>query len=394
MDFTKSQLNTKRILDDGRNVLLTGKPGTGKTELLRNFCDERVAQGYKVLTTGSTGMAASNFDGGRTIHSVLHWSPGREKYDIERCAEDLRSSDVLIIDEISMLGPDILNHLAACLNCVDRRPQLVMVGDFSQLPPAGSRVYPFENPNWQLFDLTSCVLKEVVRQKDPVFISMLERLMHEDPSCIPYFNLESCRKIIDGAICICTRNDYADQINDRLYSIIPELEKEYKALGEVDQCKIEKFRVKRSLLVKKGMRVMSIRNDILGRYQNGSLGTVVNMDGNSIRVQFDNGNCVDVGRTEYWIDHKDINKEAVKIEQFPLIGGYAITIHKSQGQTFDSVNIKAPDCWDPGQLYVALSRVRSIKGMYLMDPITRNSLRSDPRVVKYNEWLRKTDAAA
>ena len=136
------------------------------------------------------------------------------------------------------------------------------------------------------------------------------------------------------------------------------------------------------------MRVMAIRNDSLGRYQNGSLGTVVDMAEDSIRVRFDNGIETDIYRIQYEIDKviKDSVKMAV-INQFPLLGGYAITIHKSQGQTFDYINIKAPYCWDPGQLYVALSRARSVNGIHLMNSIQPDSLITDPKVIAYYNSL-------
>lgn len=128
---------------------------------------------------------------------------------------------------------------------------------------------------------------------------------------------------------------------------------------------------------------MALWNDSAHRYQNGSMGAIKSMSDDTITVQYDNGNVVNMQRITYEIDNAEKGKNAVSIEQFPLRAAYAITIHKSQGQTFDYINIKAPHCWEPGQLYVALSRARSVNGIYLMDKITADSLITDTRVKEY-----------
>ncbi len=388
-NYTTSQKNAKDKINAGNNILLTGKPGTGKTELLRNVCRELSAQGKQVAVTGSTGMAAANFDGGRTIHSVLGWRPDTHDFDYDYCAEKIKNIDVLVIDEVSMLTTAIINHMAKCLEKLDHKPQLILSGDFFQLPPVRDFCYPFENPYWESFNLQPCILNEVVRQREADYLAMLDKARYSDVSCVEYFNTQSYGKRIEGGIGLCTVNDLADQINDRYFNGLSGPFKSYEALGDLEDADLKGFSIKKTLKIKKNMRVMSLRNDSNYKYQNGSLGTVIDMDENTIRVYFDNDNVEDIGRIDYVVNSRNVDKDVVHLKQFPLKAGYAITIHKSQGQTFDSVNINAPRCWDPGQLYVALSRARHITGIHLMVPITAGSLITDYRVVKYYEELYK-----
>lgn len=385
--YTKSQINAKNTILRGKNILLTGRPGTGKTELLRDICETYEMKGKKVIKTSTTGIAATNFDGGRTIHSVLKWSPRKKDYDYARCSEALKDASLLILDEVSMMPGLIINHLKNCLLARNDRPQIIFSGDFFQFPPVCDKYYPFENPNWSFFDLEPCVLNEVVRQRNVEYINALEKVMFSDPSCLSYINEAYYNNYFEDAICLCTVNDLADMINYWNFTNLSGTAVSYEANGNIAEANFRTCRVLEKLDVKVNMRVIALRNDALGRYQNGSLGTVVDMDRDKIWVRFDNGRLVDVTRVEFILDNIDTDKDEIAIVQFPLAGGNAISIHKSQGQTFSAVNIWAPVCWASGQLYVALSRARDIKGVHLMAPITADSLKTDPRVIEYYKKL-------
>lgn len=390
-DYTPSQRRVADFVSQGRNMVILGKPGTGKTELIRDIAERERKKGKTVLMTASTGLAASSLDGGRTIHSVLGWKPKNPFPDLDRACALLSSADILIIDEVSMLTPGIMYHIAACLHHVEKPIQIIFCGDFFQLPPVNPkklRIYPFDTSAWKELNPVPCVLDEIVRQADPEFKYELGLAMVADPRCIRYFNTKTAGKPIDGAVTLCTNNKDADSINKKKLDALTGCERKYAARGDVDMANFSDSRVKKTFSAKLGMRVMALWNDSAYRYQNGSMGTIKSMSDDTITVQYDNGNEVDMQRITYAIDNIEKGKTAVSIEQFPLRAAYAITIHKSQGQTFDYINIKAPHCWEPGQLYVALSRARSVNGIYLMDKITEDSLITDTRVKEYYNSLK------
>ncbi len=385
--LTNSQMKAVEMARRGENILLTGKPGTGKTVVLQQIISEAMAAGKNVHATGSTGMAASNFVGGRTIHSLLGWNKNVKDDDYKACAKRLEDIDLIIVDEVSMLTGPVIYHFVKCLEELERQPQIIMSGDFFQLPPVKDQRYPFEHPYWPKFNLQPCVLFAVIRQSDAEFKNMLERAMYGDASCLPYFNQCLKHDYDEDAIHICTTNSYADRYNRKCFAKLNTPIFEFEAKGETKYADFENTRVKRTLFVRVGMRVMTTRNDSAGLYVNGSLGTVTEVYADSVKVQFDNGNTVVVNRIEYILGGYGDASEAYKVYQLPLQAGYAITIHKSQGQTFDAINLVAPKCWDAGQLYVALSRARTLEGIHLEYELKPESLKTNPRVINFYQNL-------
>ena len=145
------------------------------------------------------------------------------------------------------------------------------------------------------------------------------------------------------------------------------------------------LRVEECLVIKNGMRVMSVING--SRYSNGSLGTVINFNANYVEVLFDTGISATFEKKCFSVERKDVLGETTGLWQIPLCPAYAITIHKSQGQTFDYVNIDGTKCWSPGQLYVAVSRARSIQGIHFLTPIRQGNIKTDPVVIRFYNTL-------
>ncbi len=414
-----------------QSVFLTGKAGTGKSTFLK-YLTATTRKKYVILAP--TGIAAVNA-GGQTIHSFfkLPFAPltvddpeirsGRRlrqrfKYNKEM-VDLLQAVDLIIIDEVSMVRADTIDLIDRILRvyCSDmRRPfagkQLLLVGDIFQLEPviksdmrdALSFSYPsgsyfFNARAFSALELVPIELSKVFRQSNTEFIAMLDRIRTGNPSGqdIALLNAK-VNPNADGTkgesftMTIATRRDIVDAINERHMAAIERPERRFTGQlhGDFPQNSLP---TDLELVLKEGAQVVFVKNDMEHRWVNGTIGRIDEFLDDGIRVELADGvkHVVDV---EAWTNMKyTYNEEKKEIEeeelgsfmQYPLKPAWAITIHKSQGLTFDSVIIDiGQGAFSSGQSYVALSRCRSLEGITLRSTINARDIFVNPRIVEFS----------
>ena len=422
----KSLLNSEQakaldIMNTGKNIFVTGDAGTGKSFLLTAFLQDNLSK--NIVICAPTGIAAINV-GGSTLHKTFNISVSEslitpKSNPISKNIKIIKHADILIIDEISMCRFDMFSFIIKCVQKVEReykkKIQVIVIGDFAQLPPvitntdrpilekAWKEIIPdigsgfaFIAPEWEEMNFTNITLKTVVRQDDEKFVTALTKVKRGLPSSIKFFN-KNLDKFDDKkdikAIHLCGTNASAKLINDKKINELKNKKKKYHSEIIGDVLSSEKA-TDDILELGIGARVMSLVNSSINTYQNGSLGTIKELKQNSVVVLFDNGITEEIEPYEweifkYVIKDDEIEKEVVGIfKQLPLKIAYAITIHKSQGQTYDSVIID-PDCFAHGQLYVALSRCTNLENMYLTKDIQIESLIIDEKTKKFIDKIYK-----
>ena len=404
------------ISETQNNLFLTGSAGTGKSTLLREVVKNLKK---KVLVVAPTGIAAYNV-GGKTIHSIFQLEIGvvytpqlKLTYNYkEEKIEIFKQLELLIIDEVSMLRADTLDYVDSILkryrknNLAFGGVQVLFVGDMHQLPPIVERSFKqefynhYESPFFfhshiiQNIDLLTVKLKKVYRQRDDSFVSFLNKIRERDISDkeLAVINNRVINLVDFDGIIITTKNNIVDEINTkRLNTLIGEA-RLFRAniLGDVKDLKNV---VDESLKLKVGARIMFIRNDSYNRWVNGTVGEVIKFS-DRITVKLDNNSIVEVSKYTFENIDTYVNKKTGEItktikgtiEQFPLKLAWAITIHKSQGLTFDKVKIDlGTGAWDSGQVYTALSRCTSLENLYLQNPIRMKDIHLDDNVKLFSE---------
>lgn len=382
----------------GKNIFLTGGAGVGKSFLVKEFISWAEKEGKNIAVCAPTGIAALNV-GGVTCHSAFRLSLG--PVPIEEVKNVKIGVDTIIIDEVSMLRFDAFGRIVKILLAQEKRPQLILVGDFYQLPPVimprdrgileeyypGAKFgkgFAFQSGAWKAYGIETIELTESVRQKDDDgFAAALNAVRVGDFKGIEYIvNHSSKHKFIDG-IALCPTNKEADNINFNKLSAIRNKSRMYYAFwkGEVNP---NDYPAATKIELKVGARVIITANDSEGKYCNGSQGTITQLFEDSVTVELDNGNKVNVKRFT-WKAFTNAGGEQIEIgsyNQIPVKLGWAITVHKSQGMTLEKVNLN-PKMFEVGQLYVALSRLTKAEGLFINGSITPNDLRVSEEVKNF-----------
>lgn len=421
----QTELARRYVEQTGVSVFLTGKAGTGKTTFLHDIVANTTKRHAVVAPTGVAAINA----GGVTIHSFFqlpfdpylpdvkelvteYQMPERYKALSKNKQNIIRTLELLIIDEVSMVRADLLDAIDMTLRRVRRssRPfggvQLLLIGDVHQLSPVVTeaerpymeRVYPspyfFASKALQQINYVTIELTKVYRQQDAAFVDLLNHVRDNniDSATLAALNARvgTSQK---GAITLTTHNRQADAINRRHMDALHGEQRTFEAIVKGNYPD-KALPCDQRLEVKMGERVMFVKNDSSGghRYYNGMLGTVTGFlredDKDYIEVVSDDGDTIAVNRElwesmKYSIDTKtnDITQEVEgTFCQYPLQAAWAVTIHKAQGLTFDHVVIDAADAFAFGQVYVALSRCRTLEGLSLSSPLTAGVAFNDTSV--------------
>ena len=400
--------NTRKVLfHTDKNVFLTGPAGTGKTTLIKEFLEAFP----NTIACASTGIAAVAV-GGETAHRVFHIpvpAYGQTLSTAKITTSDLKpliACDGIIIEEISILRADAFAFLIKVLKKAEQlkgsKIRLIVIGDFAQLPPVVTKQeenmltkfgfhvsgFSFTTSEWSSCKFEICILNEIMRQSDKIFMAHLQEARISDPVCLNYFNdfsLYEDADIPEKAVQICGTNAEAEAINASYIDSLDGVLVAYmaKKTGRPGSLPVEDV-----VLLKEGARVMFTANDPKRRWTNGTLGIVEKVEKERVLVGKEDGKHVWVEPMEftshsYSVKNGKLMKTDVgKIAQIPLKVAKAMTIHKSQGKTFDA-EVLTPSIFAPGQLYVALSRVRGPEGLYINGEVTEDALKQDPVVADF-----------
>lgn len=428
----------------GSHIYLTGKAGTGKTTFLRNLHQQTHK---RFVIVAPTGIAALNA-GGSTIHSMFQLplgtflpdrTPSGEfsldrnlytQYSLTRKhplssgkKQILRSIDLLIIDEVSMLRADVLDAIDYRLRSVRGNfnrafggVQVLMIGDLYQLPPIVKEhewgflkryyhsAYFFEAKALQAEGFVFIELDKVYRQSDDTFITLLNHLRENQVTEADidllnrYYQPQTDEAA--GIVTLTTHNYRAEEINTNQLKRLTSNSYIFNALVE-DDFPESMYPISAQLELKVGAQIMFVRNDNSnGLYYNGSLGIIHHLDSENIKVQLlDSNKIIDVTR-DVWENKrytvskisKDMDEEVMgTFNQYPMKLAWAVTVHKSQGLTFDKAIVDVGKAFAPGQVYVALSRLRSLEGLILKTRIDPSVINNDLLVVNFSKTRQPTE---
>jgi ATP-dependent DNA helicase PIF1 len=406
VDLNDEQQEALRLLNGDDNVFITGGAGTGKSFLLRKFLQDTDPAKLPVLA--STGAAAVLI-GGRTFHSFfgLGIMEGGIEATIERAAKDrrvarrLKKAAGFVLDEVSMIPGVALDaaERIACRARGDMSPwgglKVVAVGDFAQLPPvtrdSNRRDWAFLSPAWERSKFKSVHLRQMMRAaEDPEFCQILadvrvglvsDRVKH----MLDWRSALESDDEFEGSVLYARKID-VDRINQHKLSLLEGDTKTFETEFSGDERAVKSLQnnlpIPHTLELKPGAFVMLRQNDPQGRWVNGSLGHVKRFGRTDIEIKLSTGRSVELERSKFSLLDAEGNETATA-RNYPLSLAYAVTIHKAQGATLDKMIVSLRNLWEPGQAYVALSRVRSSQGLSI-DGWDARSIFADPQVTAFH----------
>lgn len=407
MELSPEQTRALAVLHSGENVFLTGGAGCGKSYLVREFC--RTLDPKTMPLLASTGAAAV-LVGGRTFHGFfgLGIMEGGPAATFLRASEDarvlkrLRQVEGFILDEVSMIPGQAL-EIAEALARKARGSQLpwggmraIVVGDFAQLPPVtrggARRDWAFLSAIWEKSHFLPITLCHNQRVDDADFLSVLQEVRTGEVG-------NESRSFLDARVCeedsdckaprLFPRREQVETYNARELAELPGEEKHFDSIFLGKDQSIAALRrsgpLPERLRLKVGCQVLFLQNDPQKRWVNGTRGTVVDIGKEQLTVEKSNWRHVTVDRMQFsWLDAE--GNAIASVINFPLMLGYATTIHKSQGSTMDKLWVNLSQLWEPGQAYVALSRLRRSSGLKLLSWSPKSFL-VDPQVIRFYKSL-------
>lgn len=418
-----------------QSIFITGKAGTGKSTLIELFRQETKK---KVVFLAPTGVSALRING-QTIHSFFQLPPTLfDKHDVLKLSnkrlEVFEKVQTIVIDEISMVRADIMDGIdySLRLNRNIDEPfggvQMIFIGDLYQLPPVVEKdLGPYFYNQHDKYGSPWFFSSEVIRHKDKFYKLMkfieLTRIFRQDQEKQYHFitilndlrinNIDNEKLDMlntrfkigqkpdpsEIRLTICTKNNYANYVNNRKLNELKTQEYTYEAIATgtfMKKKNRDNYPTEPHLTLKEGAQIMMVKNDTNGRWVNGTLGLIHKLTDKTISVNINDG-IYDV-KKEQWSEIKYVYNPKTKeitgeivgtFIQYPISLAWAFTIHKSQGQTFEKVSIMAQGAWEHGQVYVAVSRCKTMEGIILETPIRRADVHVNPLVDKFLKVMSK-----
>jgi ATP-dependent DNA helicase PIF1 len=421
IDFNPQFRRALELMEEtNRHVFVTGRAGTGKSTLLGYFCEHTEK---KAVILAPTGVAAVNVRG-QTIHSFFGFKPDvtlaaiRKKYKNEK-KNLYKKLETIVIDEISMVRADLMDCVEKFLRLNgpdEKQPfggvQMIFIGDLYQLPPVVTShernifreryatPYFFSAKVFESLDMEFVELEKIYRQKDDEFIRLLNAIRNrtvtdDDLTLINRrFDPQFDTPPDDFYICLTSTNEQANRINDEQLAKLPG--RTYSVTGLIEgDFGAEYLPTPIELKLKKGAQIMLLNNDSSGRWINGTVGRMAGIkkdeeEQDVIIARLDNGSKVEITPYtweifRFFLKNGELSAETVgSFTQYPLRLAFAVTIHKSQGKTFDKVIIDVGrGTFAHGQMYVALSRCTTMEGVVLRTPLKKSHILMDWQVVKF-----------